>query len=189
MLAYFLGLGVAAHSLDQVHGMGSSYVKYLKDEELIIIGFSSLVASILIGLRIMIDISAWYLLILIPLQVFFVFAYPMKTLFKGFFHDDFWFAVSFGFLPVVIGNYINTLSLSPLAVWWGIIALIISGIEINLSRHVRNMRKEKGEQFKNDKVVYDNFIYPTYIEKPERALILLCIMTYLITLSMIGIFN
>jgi len=180
MLAYFLGLGVAAHSLDQLQGMGSKYVKLLSDDNLIIIGVSSLVASILIGLRIMIDISAWYLLILIPLQVFFVFAYPMKTLFKGFFHDDYWFAVSFGFLPVIIGNYINTLSFSSLAILWGIVTLMISGIEINLSRYVRKLRKTH---------CYNGKPYNEMIKKPEMALKLLCLMTYLLAAIMIGIFN
>ncbi len=172
ILAYFLGLGIAAHSFDQLKGMGSNYVKLLNDNELIIIGISSLLASILIGVRLMIELGAWYLLILIPLQVFFVFTYPMKILFRGFFHDDFWFAVSFGFLPVIIGYYINTLSFSPLAMWWGIVALIISGIEINLSRYVRNLRGLNSAS--------------CFIERPERALKLLCIMTYLLAIILVS---
>lgn len=182
MIAYFLGLGVAAHSFDQLKGMGSIYVKLLSECELVSIGVLSLLASIVLGIQLMIGLSAWYLIILIPLQVFFVFAYPMKTLFRGFFHDDFWFAVSFGFLPVVIGYYVNTLYFSSLAMMWGIVALIISGIEINLSRYVRKQRKVKGEQYANDRVLYNNYIYPEYIERPERALKLLCLMTYLIAI-------
>ncbi len=172
ILAYFLGLGIAAHSFDQLKGMGSNYVKLLNDNELIIIGISSLLVSILFGVQLMIELGAWYLLILIPLQVFFVFAYPMKTLFRGFFHDDFWFAVSFGFLPVIIGYYINTLSFSPLAMWWGIIAFLISGIEINLSRYVREMRKLNS--------------ISCFIKRPERALMLLCLMTYLLAIILVS---
>lgn len=168
ILAYFLGLGIAAHSFDQLKNMGSIYVKLLSDDELIIVGVSSLLVSILLGVQLMITLGAWYLIILIPLQVFFVFAYPMKTLFKGFFHDDFYFAVSFGFLPVIIGYYVNTLSFSTLAILWGVIALLISEIEINLSRYVRKMRKLNN--------------ISCFIERPERALKLLCLMTYLIAI-------
>lgn len=183
MLAYFFGLGIAAHSFDQLKGMGSYYVKLLNDNELITIGVSSLLFSVLLGVQLMFELGAWYLLVLIPLQVFFVFSYPMKTLFRGFFHDDFWFAVSFGFLPVIIGYYVNTLSFSLLAVWWGLVALVISEIEINLSRYVRKMRQVKREQYANDNVLYNGYIYPEYIERPERALILLCLMTYLIAIT------
>ena len=188
MLAYFFGLGIAAHSFDQLKGMGSSYVKLLNENDLIIIGVSSLLVSILFGIHLIVALGARYLLILIPLQVFFVFAYPMKILFKGFFHDDFWFAVSFGFLPVVIGYFVNTLTFSPIAIVWGVVALTISGIEINLSRYVRKMRKVKGEQYANDRVVYNNYIYPEYIKRPERALKLLCLMTYLLAI-ILAFFN
>lgn len=175
ILAYFFGLGVAAHSFDQLKGMGSSYVKLLNDKDLVIIGFSSLLFSILLGIKLMFLLDAWYLLILIPLQVFFVFAYPIKILFKGFFHGDFWFAVSFGFLPVIIGYYVNTLSFSPLAIMWGIVALLISGIEINLSRYVRKLRKLNSAS--------------CFIKRPERALKLLCVMTYIVAIILIGFFN
>ncbi len=182
ILAYFFGLGIAAHSFDQLRGMGSRYVKILGDDNLIVIGVLSLYASILIGFSLMIDLNAWYLLILIPLQAFFVFSYPMKTLFKGFFHSNFWFAVSFGFLPVVIGNYVNTLSFSFLAIIWGIVALIISEIEINLSRYVRKLRKVHSLS------CYSEEPYNEIIERPERALKLLCLMTYFLAAILVGIF-
>ncbi len=168
MLAYFIGLGIAAHSFDQIKGMGSSYVRLLSDDELVTIGVASLLFSVLLGVTLMLELGAWYLIILIPLQVFFVFTYPMKVLFRGLFHNDLWFAVSFGFLPVIIGYYVNTISFSYLAVWWGLIAFVISLTEINLSRYVRNMRK------------LSNTVL--FIEKPERALKLLCLMTYLIAI-------
>lgn len=176
MLAYFFGLGIASHSLDQLKGMGSTYVKLLSDDELATIGISALIFSVLLGITLMFELSAWYLIVLIPLQVFFVFSYPLKVLFKGFFHNNFWFAVSFGFLPVVIGYYVNTLSFSLLAIFWGVVAFTISEIEINLSRYVRKMRK------KNDS---------RYLELPERALKLLCLMTYLIAISFLigGIYH
>ncbi|CAG0975224.1 MAG: hypothetical protein MPEBLZ_00896 [Candidatus Methanoperedens nitroreducens] len=38
--AYFLGPGIAAHSFDQLPGMGSSYVKYLMPTELLLLGLA-----------------------------------------------------------------------------------------------------------------------------------------------------
>lgn len=180
IIAYFFGLGISAHSFDQLTGMGSKYVKHLTDNELIYIGIISLLVSIGIGINIMFYYSLWHLIWLIPLQSFFVLSYPISKLFKGEFHSDFWFAVSFGFLPVVIGNYINTSQFSLYSFWWGMLALIIAFIEILLSRHSRNMRKEMSGKYANDKVVLDNIIYYQYIEKPEKALKLLCVMTYLL---------
>lgn len=186
LIAYFFGLGISAHSFDQLEGMGSRYVKHLTDSDLIPIGVASFAIALGIGIATMIKYDAWGLLFLIPLQSFFALTYPISKLYGGKFHSDFWFAVSFGFLPVVIGNYINTLNFSLYSFWWGMLALIISFIEILLSRHVRNMRKEMSGRFANDKVVLDNIIYPQYIEKPERALKLLCVMTYLLAIIMVS---
>ncbi len=170
--AYFLGLGVSSHCFDQLQGMGSRYVKFLKDETLISIGLYSFIISVSIGIFVMLHYEAWGLILLIPLQSFFVFSYPASKLFKGVFHTDFWFSVSFGAIPVVVGDYINTLGFSIVSLWWALLAFLISYIEINLSRYVRTQRK-------------NDFYQTWYYEKPEFALKLLCAMSYLLALIMV----
>ena len=172
MLAYFLGLGIAAHSFDQLPGMGSSYVKHLLPKELWMIGLPALCGAVVIGVYWMIELCVWHLLWIIPLQSFFVWAYPNAKFAGGFFHNDEWFAASFGFIPVMAGFYINTLSLNPMFIPWAVTAFMISLIEITLSRHVRTVRKDSP--------------YPhLYLVKPELALKILCLMSYSLALSVI----
>ncbi len=171
MVAYFLGLGIAAHAFDQLPGQGSSYVKYLSPVELMQLGIGAVVGAVLIGIYWMVKLNAWHLLWIIPLQTFFVVAYPYAKFAKGFFHNDFSFAVSFGLIPVMAGYYINTLTLYNKFIPWAIVAFMISMIEITLSRYVRKWRKN----------VY-LLAEPSVIEKPEKALKLLCMLSYYLAL-------
>lgn len=171
MIAYFLGLGIAAHAFDQLPGQGSSYVKYLTPWELMAIGVAAVSAAVMIGVIWMVKLAAWHLGWIIVLQTFFVFSYPLSKTLKGFFHTDFWFAVSFGFIPVMAGYYINTLTLNSEFIPLAVVAFMISMIEITLSRYVRKWRK-------NVYLLQE----PSVIDKPEKALKLLCMMSYYLAL-------
>lgn len=179
-LAYFFGLGVAAHSFDQLPGMGSNYIKHLTTKELWALGLTALLLSVVLGLHWMIELKAWHLLWMIPLQTFFVWAYPNSKFMGGFFHGDGSFAVSFGFIPVMVGYYINTLSFDIIFYPWAIVALLISYIEITLSRYVRDVRKEDVE----NPVGWRPTIRK-YLKKPELALKLLCLMSYSLAAAVI----
>ncbi|MCZ7404266.1 MAG: hypothetical protein O8C67_04955 [Candidatus Methanoperedens sp.] len=168
VIAYFFGLGISAHCFDQLKGMGSSYVKHLTQTELFIIGLFSLVISLAIGTTIMLVYSKWNLIWLMPLQAFFVLSYPVAKLFKGIFHTDFWFAVSFGAVPVIVGYYINTDSFTLISSMWAVLCFSLSYMEITLSRYVRKRRKE-GANIE-------------YYNKPEKALKILCALSYLLAL-------
>lgn len=173
MIAYFLGLGLAAHSFDQLPGMGSNYIKHLTPKELWLIGLSSLCLALVVGIYWMLELKAWHLLWMIPLQTFFVWAYPNSKFMGGFFHGDGSFAVSFGYIPVMVGYYMNTLSFDANFIPWAVVALIISLIEITLSRYVRTVRKKQ------------NILSVMHLTKPELSLKLLCLMTYSLALSVI----
>ena len=108
---------------------------------------------------------------LMIIQASFVILYPVATLFKGFFHTDFWFSISFGSLPCLIGFYSNNLDFSLVVVPFMVLAFLVSLQEITLSRHVRNARK-KG-------------IADKYYMKPELSLKLLCIITYVLAFSVL----
>lgn len=170
--AYFLGLGLAAHSFDQLPGRGSIYIKQLTPRMLTAIGASALIGGILFGVYWMMKLNAWHLLWMIPLQSFFTYAYPNGKFMKGLFHNDFWFSISFGFIPVMVGSYVNTLAIGFEFVPWAVLATLISAIEITLSRHARLIRKQSLEE---------PMLKP-FIIKPERALQLLCLMSYLLAL-------
>lgn len=174
MVAYFLGLGIAAHAFDQLPGQGSSYVKYLTPWELMALGVAAVSAAVMIGIFWMVKLAAWHLSWIIVLQTFFVFSYPLSKTLKGFFHTDFWFAVSFGFVPVMAGYYINTLTLNPEFLPWAVVAALISGIEITLSRYVRKWRH-------NVYLLQE----PSVIDKPELALKLLCGLSYYLAMIFI----
>jgi len=173
-LAYFLGLGIAAHAFDQLPDQGSNYVKYITPWELMALGTASVGAAVMIGIYWMVSLAAWHLSWIIMLQTFFVFSYPISKTLRGYFHTDFWFAFSFGFVPVMAGYYINTLSLNPEFIPWAIVAALISGIEITLSRYVRKWRKN----------VY-LLAEPSVIDRPENALKLLCLLSYLLAIIFI----
>lgn len=185
-LAYFLGLGIAAHCLDQLPGMGSRYVRYLSVRELLALSILSLTGAIGIGIYYMLKLQAWHLLWLIPLQTFFAITYPAAKLFRGFFHNDFWFSVSFGAIPVLIGYYMNNLSFSLIILPFALLCALISAIEITLSRHARKLRRELSDRkvwFDSDFLVVPpepEYAYHVLVMKPERALKILCILSYLL---------
>lgn len=164
VVSFFCGLGIAAHALDQLPGMGSSYVKFLSKKELLSFGGISLIIALGIGAYFIVAYQAWHMIWLMPLQGFFAVAYPVSKLFKGFFHNDFWFSVGFGFMPVAVGFYANTLSFSWLILPYGLLCFLISAIEITLSRFARNVRKAA----------------LPYHHTPEKALKLLCLLSYLL---------
>ncbi len=174
--AYFLGLGLAAHSFDQLPGRGSIYVKRLTPRMLVTIGTIALAGGVLIGVYWMTKLEAWHLVWLIPLQSFFTYAYPNGKFMGGFFHNDLWFSVSFGFIPVMVGSYVNTLSLNPVFIPWAMLATLISAIEITLSRHSRQIRKQSNEE---------PALTP-FSQKPERALQLLCLTSDLLAIMAIA---
>lgn len=173
-VAYFLGLGISAHAFDQLPGQGSNYVKYITPWELMALGVASLGAAVMIGLYWMFNLAAWNLAWIIILQAFFVFSYPLSKTLRGYFHTDFWFAVSFGFVPVMAGYYINTITLNAEFIPWGIVAFLISYIEIMLSRYVRKWRK-------NVYLLQE----PSVIDRPENALKMLCLLSYSIAIIFI----
>lgn len=178
LVAYFFGLGLAAHAFDQLPGMGSSYVKLITKNELIVLGVVSLLVSLFIAVNYAIrlgGVERTIFMILVIKQVFFVFAYPMKTLFNRRFHNDLSFASGFGSLPVIVGYYANNLYFSLEVVVLSFVAFVIAYIEITLSRYCRNIRKDTICIAFADKM----------LQKPEKALILLCVMTYLLAIYIV----
>jgi hypothetical protein len=140
--AFFLAVGIGAHSLDELHGrpLGTR----LSRRALLALAALGLGGALAIGVAGIFAVSAT----LAPLVVagaFLVPAYNLE-LFGGRFHTDFWFAASWGAFPALTGWWSNALALSSpreaiaaaaavLACFW------LSVAQRRLSTPVRQLRR------------------------------------------------
>ena len=143
VLIYFIALGLGAHVADNI---GSKKIKpwgdlFTKRQSWIIIlaclGFSY-------------GLGLYYALLYAPLLVFigliegfFLFAYNFE-LFKGMFHKNYWFALSWGMLPFLAGFVIQTNTITPISMFLSLIPFILSYIEIRISRLYKYNKRNKG---------------------------------------------
>ena len=140
LLAYFAGLGVGAHFLDQIPGMGSHYVRHWPSWALWVGGLTGVGIGVGIGI-----LGAWRalgapFLIFVAVQGLAALGYPLAPVFRGIFHRDTFFAISWGALPLLTSFYAQDGSLTLLA---GVIAAgcgAAAALEIHLSRISRARR-------------------------------------------------
>jgi hypothetical protein len=155
LAAFFLAVGVGAHSLDELHGhpLGTR----LSQPVLVALAAGGLGGGIAIGIAGMIVVS----LTLAPLVAaggFLVLAYNLELL-GGRFHTNFWFAAAWGAFPALTGWWSNALALhsvrqaiaasaAVLACFW------LSVAQRRLSTPVRELRRRtdavSGEQRLSD---------------------------------------
>ncbi len=167
---YFLSVGLSAHAADH---LGSRKIKpwgsYFSDKELIVMTTLGISLAYATGIYYMVN----YVPLLWPVSIaegFFLFAYNLE-LFKGFFHNNVWFAISWGSLPVLAGYIIQTNSLSEFTVMVSAIAGIISYIEIRISRRYKELMMLN--------------IKPNSSRKLESQLKILSLGTLLFTISLV----
>jgi len=111
LAAFFLAVGLGAHSLDELHGrpLGTR----LSDNALVALAVAGLGGAVAIGIAGMFVVSVT----LAPLVVggaFLVLAYNLE-LFGGRFHTDFWFAAAWGAFPALTGWWSNALAVRSTA--------------------------------------------------------------------------
>jgi hypothetical protein len=158
LAAFFLAVGVGAHTLDELNGRPLN--TQLSDRTLIALAVGSLTGAIGIGIAGCVIISAT----LIPFVLagaFIAVAYNLE-LFGGRFHTDFWLAAAWGAFPALTSWWVNTLSFgSAKTVVAG--ALVTAGcfglttVQRRLSTPVRRLRRKtvsvSGEQRLEDGTV------------------------------------
>jgi hypothetical protein len=158
LAAFFLAVGIGAHTLDELNGRPLK--TQLSDGTLIGLAVCSIAGAIGIGIAGCFIVSAT----LIPFVVaggFIVVAYSLE-LFGGRFHTDFWLAASWGAFPALTSWWANTLSFgSAKTVVAG--ALVAAGcfgltaVQRRLSTPVRRLRRKtvsvSGEQRLDDGTV------------------------------------
>lgn len=137
-VVYLLAVGVSAHSLDAL-APNRPWGNFLSRKQLLFLAAAALVPACAIGLYFAFTVAP----LLLPVggvELFFLLSYNLE-LFGGRFHTDLWFALSWGFLPVLAGYFVQTdaLGLAPIAA--GLFGFSTAFVEINASRPYKALKR------------------------------------------------
>jgi hypothetical protein len=143
-LIYLLALGISAHVAD---ALGSKKTKpwgsCFTRSQLLALMIGTLAAAYAIGI--------YYIILFVPLlaaiallEGFFLFAYNFE-IFGGRFHNNFWFATSWGALPLLAGYFMQTNSISIFALAVAAAASLVSYAEIRMSRPYKQIKQNGGD--------------------------------------------
>jgi ABC-type branched-subunit amino acid transport system permease subunit len=137
LLAFFLGVGVCAHALDELNGrpLGTR----LSDGMLIGLAAVALAGAVALGVVAMVTVSLG-LLPFVAAGAFIVVAYNLE-LFGGRFHSDFWFAAAWGAFPALTAYWINALNFRPEGIVVAVACFFLSVVQRRLSTPVRELRR------------------------------------------------
>ena len=158
LAAFFLAVGISAHTLDELNGRPLK--TELSDSALIALAALSLAGAVGIGVAGCIIVSPT----LIPFVLaggFFVVAYNLE-LFGGRFHTAFWLAFAWAAFPALTSWWVNTLSFASLKV--DVAGILVAAgcfglvsVQRTLSTPVRRLRRKtvsvSGEQRLDDGTV------------------------------------
>jgi hypothetical protein len=137
LLAFFLGMGVAAHALDEAHGR--PLATRIGRGTLFALAAISLTAATAVGIVAALETSLW-LLAFVGAGAFITLAYNME-LFRGRFHGDPWFALAWGALPVLATFFAAAETIRLEAVLAAAFAALLSHAQRRLSTPVRLVRR------------------------------------------------
>jgi len=192
LIAYFLGLGISAHALNELNARhwGAALTKI----DLEIAFFLPLLGALLIGsygVNVIYKLSYENLLppsilvLFIVLETFFLFAYNLNFA-NGKFHNDLAFAFAWAFLPFLTSYYVHALSLTVGVLFIGLAMAATAMIEINLSRWCKNFRRKanlKEMKFEDGSIVPISTL--VLIRNPEKALKLVVLMVDLFGIGLL----
>jgi hypothetical protein len=169
LLAFFLGMGVAAHALDELHGrpletrIGLGTLRALAG--------TSLAAAAGIGIVAALRTSLW-LLVFVGAGTFVAVAYNLE-LFGGRFHGDLWFALGWGAFPVLATFFAAAESIRVEAMLGATFAALLSHAQRRLSTPVRLVRR-RATAVTGQIELTDGSVLPitreTFTAEAERAL-------------------
>ncbi|MGH2912799.1 MAG: hypothetical protein ACRDJ3_10050 [Solirubrobacteraceae bacterium] len=137
LVAFFLGVGVAAHALDELHGrpLGTR----VSDRSLVALAVVSLAGAAAIGVVGAVTISMW-LLAFVGAGVGLTVAYNLE-LFGGKMHSNGWFAFAWGAFPVLTAFWAQAQELRVEGVLVGGACFMLSVAQRRLSTPVRELRR------------------------------------------------
>jgi hypothetical protein len=146
LVAFLLGVGVAAHALDELHGRPLE--TRISDRSLVAIGVLSLAGAAGIGVVGAVTISLW-LLVFVVAGVLLAVAYNLE-LFGGRLHSDMWFAFGWGAFPAFTAFCVQAQEVRVEGVLIATACLMLSAAQRRLSTPVRELRRRtlsvSGEQ-------------------------------------------
>jgi hypothetical protein len=136
-LAFLLGMGVAAHALDELNGrpLGTR----IPGGVLVGLTVLGLGGAIALGIDGMVQVSPW-LGSFIVVGAFLVVAYNLE-LFHGAFHSNLWFALAWGSFPASTAAFAQTGRIGVAAVLVALACGAISAAQRALSTPVRALRR------------------------------------------------
>lgn len=137
LLVFFLAVGIAAHSLDEVNGrpLGTGF----SDATLWGMAIAALGAAAVVVALGAVSLSPWiWAWALVGLL--FAVGYPLEW--PGFLHTDLGFAVAWGAYPVLAGYWVQAESVSLGAVIVAIFATLLSLAQRSLSTPARFVRRD-----------------------------------------------
>ena len=137
LLGFFLGVGLAAHALDELRGrpLGTS----IPDPVLQGLAIAALAGAAAVGIVGIVQVSAW-LAAFIVVGAFLVVAYNLELM-GGAFHSDLWFALAWGGFPALTGAFAQDGRLHAAAVLVAGACVAISAAQRALSTPVRRLRR------------------------------------------------
>ena len=138
-LLYFFAIGISAHCLD---ALGSKKKPWgdISHQKLWSAAIISLIISFSIGLYFAF-LDSWLLFPIGIAEGFFLFAYNLE-LFRGKFHNNLSFVISWGVLPVFAGAVIQLNTITVETIMFSVIAGLASYILIVTSRKYKELKKE-----------------------------------------------
>jgi hypothetical protein len=137
LLAFFLGMGIGAHALDELRGRPLQ--TRIGRKTLVALATVSLAAAVGVGIGAAVDTSLW-LLAFVAGGAFIAVAYNLE-LFGGRFHNGLWFALAWGALPLLATSFAAASELRIEAVLAAGAAALLSYVQRVLSTPVRLVRR------------------------------------------------
>jgi hypothetical protein len=137
LLAFFLGMGIGAHALDELRGRPLQ--TRIGGKTLVALATVSLAAAVGVGIGTAVHTSLW-LLPFVAAGAFIAVAYNLE-LFGGQFHNGLWFALAWGALPLLATSFAAASELRIEAVLAAGAAALLSYVQRVLSVPVRLVRR------------------------------------------------
>lgn len=141
LAAFFLAVGVSAHSLDEL--AGRPLRTELSRGKLIGLAVAGLAGAVAIGVAGLFVVSP-LLAPLVAAGAFLVLAYNLE-LAGGRFHTDAWFALAWGGFPAFTGYFANALAIRPAGLLVAAACTLLSLAQRRLSTAARQLRRRTVE--------------------------------------------
>ena len=184
LLAFFLGMGVGAHALDELNGRPLK--TRIGDTTLVALAVTSLAGAAAVGIAVALRTDLW-LLAFVAAGTFIAVAYNLE-LFGGRVHGDPWFSLAWGAFPVLATYFAAAETIRVEAVLGAAFAALLSHAQRRLSTPVRLVRRRAREVTGTIELI-DGSTIPitpeTLTAESERALRAISIATVCIALALV----